>query len=38
MDDKADVTCDDVNTVGNFDDNLDPGEMVGCTSSYTVTR
>ena len=38
MDDKADVSCDDVNTVGNKDDNLDPGEAVDCTSSYTVTR
>ena len=37
-DDKAGVSCDDVNTVGNNDDNLDPGEMVSCTSSYTVTR
>lgn len=38
MDDKALVSCDDVNTVGNNDDNLDPGEAVNCTSSYTVTR
>jgi uncharacterized repeat protein (TIGR01451 family) len=38
MDDKADVTCGDVNSVGNGDDNLDPGEVVNCTSSYTVTR
>ncbi len=38
MDDKAEVSCDDVNTVGNNDDNLDPGEVVNCTSSYTVTR
>ena len=37
MDDKAEVSCDDVNTVGNNDNNLDPGEMVSCTSSYTVT-
>ncbi|MDH3889205.1 MAG: hypothetical protein OEU78_12030, partial [Gammaproteobacteria bacterium] len=37
-DDKADVSCDDVDTVGNNDDNLDPGETVSCTSSYTVTR
>ena len=37
MDDKAEVSCDDVNTVGNNDNNLDPGEMVNCTSSYTVT-
>ena len=37
MDDKVDVNCDAVNTVGNNDDNLDPGEAVNCTSSYTVT-
>ena len=38
LDDKAEVSCDDVNVVGNNDDNLDPGEVVKCTSSYTVTR
>jgi len=38
LDDKAEVSCEDVNTVGNNDDNLDPGEAVNCTSSYTVTR
>ena len=38
IDDKAEVTCDAVNTVGNNDDNLDPGEAVNCRSSYTVTR
>jgi uncharacterized repeat protein (TIGR01451 family) len=38
LDDKAEVSCDDVNAVGNNDDNLDPGEVVNCTSSYTVTR
>jgi hypothetical protein len=42
LDDKAEVSCDGVNTVGNNDDNLDPGEVppevVNCTSSYTVTR
>jgi uncharacterized repeat protein (TIGR01451 family) len=37
LDDKAEVSCDDVNAVGNNDDNLDPGEVVNCTSSYTVT-
>jgi len=37
MDDKTEVSCDDINTVGNNDDNLDPGEAAGCTSSYTVT-
>lgn len=38
MDDKTDVACDDVNSVGNLDDNLDPGEAVNCSSSYLVTR
>ena len=38
MDDKVDVSCEAVNTVDNNDDNLDPGEAVNCTSSYTVTR
>jgi hypothetical protein len=41
MDDKAEVTCEDVedvNLVGNSVDNLDPGEVVNCTSSYAVTR
>ena len=37
-DDKAEVSCDAVDSVGNGDDNLDPGEAVNCTSSYTVTR
>jgi hypothetical protein len=38
MDDRTGVSCDAVSTVGNNDDNLDPGEAVNCTSSYTVTR
>jgi uncharacterized repeat protein (TIGR01451 family) len=38
LDDKTDVTCDDVNSAGNGDDNLDPGEVVNCLSSYMVTR
>jgi len=37
-DDKVEVGCDPVKSVGNFDDNLDPGEELECTSSYTVTR
>jgi hypothetical protein len=37
MDDKTEVSCDAVNTTGNNDDNLDPGEAVSCISSYTVT-
>jgi hypothetical protein len=36
-DDQVDVDCEAVNTVGNMDDNLDPGESVQCTASYTVT-
>ena len=37
IDDKTNVTCDAVDFAGNNDDNLDPGETVNCTSSYTVT-
>jgi hypothetical protein len=37
IDDKTDVSCEAVDAVGNMDDNLDPGEVVNCTSSYTVT-
>lgn len=33
----ASVTCPAVNTVGNNDSNLDPGEAITCTASYTVT-
>ena len=37
-DDKiASVTC-DVAATGNNDANLDPGETVICTASYTVTQ
>ncbi len=36
-DDKATVTCPDVNTVGDNDDYLDPGESVTCTATYLVT-
>ena len=36
-DNKTDVSCEAVDAVGNNDDNLDPGEVVNCTSSYTVT-
>jgi len=35
-DDKVTVTCPAVNTVGNNDDNLDPGEELTCTASYEV--
>ena len=37
-DDKATVTCPAVNTVGNHDGFLDPGEAVTCTASYTITQ
>src|SRR5205814_1824031 len=36
-DDKATVTCPAVNTVGNLDANLDPGESITCTATYTTT-
>jgi uncharacterized repeat protein (TIGR01451 family) len=36
-DDKATVTCPAVNTVGDLDDWLDPGESVTCSATYTVT-
>ncbi len=36
-DNKATVTCPNLNTVGNLDANLDPGESLTCTASYTVT-
>ena len=37
-DDKATVTCPAVNTVGNNDGFLDPGEAVTCTASYSITQ
>lgn len=30
--------CSAVNSVGNFDNNLDPGESVICLSSYSITQ
>lgn len=35
-DDKVTVTCPDLNTIGNLDGNLDPGESVTCAATYTV--
>ncbi len=36
-DDKsADETCPDVNTVGDLDNYLDPGESISCSATYTV--
>jgi len=35
-DDKTTVSCPALNTVGDHDAALDPGESVTCTSSYTV--
>jgi hypothetical protein len=32
------VTCPDLSTIGDLDANLDPGESVTCTASYTVTQ
>ncbi|MEO5575625.1 MAG: hypothetical protein ABIR67_07085 [Gaiellaceae bacterium] len=37
-DDKATVTCPNVNTVGNLDSFLDPGEAVTCSASYSITQ
>jgi large repetitive protein len=37
-DDKATVTCPAVSTVGNLNANLDPGESITCTASYSVTQ
>lgn len=35
-DDKASATCPAVNTVGDLDHYLDPGEQLTCTAGYTV--
>src|SRR5262245_17849292 len=35
-DDHATVTCPSVNTVGNLDGNLDPGESIFCSATYIV--
>ena len=37
-DNKATVTCPNVNTVGNNDGFLDPGEAVTCTATYMITQ
>ena len=38
-DDKTTIpTCDLVSTVGNLNNNLDTGEIVTCTSTYTITQ
>ena len=37
-DNKATVTCPNVDTVGNNDSFLDPGEAVTCTATYTITQ
>ncbi len=34
----TDESCPDVSTVGNGDGNLDVGESITCTASYTVTQ
>jgi uncharacterized repeat protein (TIGR01451 family) len=38
-DDKAtNESCPSVNSVGNHDRNLDPGEVLTCSASYTITQ
>ncbi len=37
-DSKTTVTCPEVNTVGNKDNNLDQTESVTCTASYNITQ
>jgi LysM repeat protein len=37
-DDKVLVSCPEVTTVGNLDNNLDPNEAVTCTGAYTITQ
>ena len=34
----SDETCPNVDTVGNNDNFLDPGESITCTASYTITQ
>lgn len=36
-DDKIDVNCPEINTTGDGDGVLDPGELLTCTSEYTIT-
>ena len=35
---KTPVSCPNLNTVGNKDNNLDPGESITCNGSYTLTQ
>lgn len=37
-DDRVTVTCPEVTTVGNLDNNFDPNETLTCTGSYTITQ
>jgi uncharacterized repeat protein (TIGR01451 family) len=37
-DDKATVSCPAVDTVGNNDSFLDPGEAITCTATHTITQ
>lgn len=37
-DDHASVICPNVNTVGDLDASLDPGESLACSGSHTVTQ
>jgi hypothetical protein len=38
IDNRAAITCPGVNTVGNFDDNLDVNEEITCTGTYTIAQ
>ena len=37
-DNKTNAACPEVTTVGNNDGNLDPGEVINCTSTYSITQ
>lgn len=37
-DDRMTVTCPDVTTIGNADVNLDVGETINCTGSYSIVQ
>jgi ELWxxDGT repeat protein len=37
-DSKMTPSCPNLNTIGNLNGNLDPGESITCTGSYTITQ
>ena len=37
-DDRVTVTCPDITTVDNLDNNFDPNETLSCTGSYLITQ